>query len=208
MKHSIVLVVMMASGMALGAAAQTSPAPAAPAAAALPAGPAKIAVIAFQSAVAQTNEGQRNYADLEKKYAPKEAQVKALNDEVDSLTKQLQTQGDALSDTERANRARKIDEKKKQLDRASEDLRTDGNQEIQEMYNKLASKVYEVLSSYAQQQGYTVVLDISQQQTPVLYANPSLDITKAVVDAYNVKSGVPALPAKPAAATLKAPSGR
>jgi len=199
---------MMASGMALGAAAQTSPAPAAPAAAALPAGPAKIAVIAFQAAVAQTNEGQRNYADLEKKYAPKEAQVKALNDEVDSLTKQLQTQGDALSDTERANRARKIDEKKKQLDRASEDLRTDGNQEIQEMYNKLASKVYEVLSSYAQQQGYTVVLDISQQQTPVLYANPSLDITKAVVDAYNVKSGVPALPAKPAAATLKAPSGR
>jgi outer membrane protein len=207
MKQSLFIVVALASGMALTAAAQTSPAPVGPATAApAPAGPAKIAVIAFQVAVAQTNEGQRNYADLEKKFGPREAQVKALNDEIESLTKQLQTQGDALSDAERANRARTIDDKKKQFDRASEDLKNDGNQDVQDMYNKLASKVYEVMSGYVQQQGYTMVLDISQQQNPVLYANPSLDITKAVVEAYNVKSGVPAPPGKPAAAAPKAPS--
>jgi len=34
----------------------------------------------------------------------------------------------------------------------------------------------------------------------VLYANQSTDITKAVVDAYNTKSGIPA-PEKPAAAS-------
>jgi outer membrane protein len=34
----------------------------------------------------------------------------------------------------------------------------------------------------------------------VLYATQSADITKAVVDAYNVKSGVPAPPPQPAAA--------
>jgi outer membrane protein len=48
-----------------------------------------------------------------------------------------------------------------------------------------------------------MVLDMSQQTTPVLYAAPSLDITKAVIDAYNTKSGVPApppgLPAAPGA---------
>ena len=34
-----------------------------------------------------------------------------------------------------------------------------------------------------------------QQQAPlVLYAAPSSDITKAIVDAYNAKSGVPAPP--------------
>jgi len=181
--------------MALSAAAQTAPAPAA-----APAGPAKIAVVAFQAAVAKTNEGQRNYADLEKKFGPREAKVKALNDDIESLTKQLQAQGASLSDTERASRARTIDEKKKQLQRESEDLRNDGNQEIQQMYNTLASKVYEVLSSYAQQHGYTLVLDISEQQSPVLYALPSTEITSAVVEAYNVKSGVPAPAAQPAAA--------
>ena len=33
----------------------------------------KIAVIAFQAAVTQTNEFQRNFADLQKKYEPKRA---------------------------------------------------------------------------------------------------------------------------------------
>jgi len=40
----------------------------------------------------------------------------------------------------------------------------------------------------------------------VLYATQSADITKAVVDAYNVKSGVPAPPPQPAAAAPAAPT--
>lgn len=194
MKRLLALALTLASGMVLSAAAQTSPAPAASA------GPAKIAVIAFQVAVGQTNEGLRNFADLEKKYAPREEQLKALSDEIDTLTKQLQTQGDKLSDTERANRAKIIDEKKKKLDRDAEDARNDFQTEMSDIYNGLASKVYDVMSNYAQQQGYTLVLDIAQQQSPVLYATDSTNITKAVIEAYNVKSGVPAPPALPPAA--------
>jgi outer membrane protein len=199
MKRSFVLATLLASGFVLGAVAQTQPAAAPAAAPAAPAGPAKIAVIAFQVAVAQTNEGQRNFADLQKKYQPKENQLKAQNDEIETLTKQLQTQGASLSDAAKASQARTIDEKKKKLDREAEDLRNEGGQEAQEMYNTLASKVYDVLSTYAQQQGYTIVLDVSQQQNPILFALPSTDISK-------VKSGVPAPPpqaAAPAASTAK-----
>ena len=189
----------MASGLALSAVAQTpaepaSAAPTATAPAAAPAGPPKIAVIAFQVAVGQTNEFQRNFADLQKKYDPKRQQLKALSDEVDSLTKQLQAQGDKLSDSERATRAKTIDDKKKQLQRDGEDAQNDFQNEMQEMYTGLASKVYDVLSSYAQQHGYTLVLDVAQQQTPVLYAVDSTNITKPIIDAYNLKSGVPAPP--------------
>ena len=121
--------------------------------------------------MAQTNEGQRNFADLQKKYDPKRQQLKTLSDEIDSLTKQLQTQGDKLSEAERASRAKTIDDKKKQLQRDAEDAQNDMQQEMQEIYNTLASKVYDVLASYAQQHGYTLVLDVAQQQTPVLYAS-------------------------------------
>jgi outer membrane protein len=202
MKRSLALIATLASGFVLSAAAQTLPAPAASAA---PAGPAKIAVIAFQVAVAQTNEGQRNFADLQKKYDPKRQQLKAESDEVDNLTKQLQAQGDKLSEEQRASRAKVIDEKKKKLERAAEDAQNDFQQEMQELYNGLASKVYDVLASYAQQQGYTLVLDVAQQQNPVLYASDSTNITKQIIDAYNVKSGVPAPPAQPAG---KAPAAR
>ena len=204
MKRSLALALTLASGFALNAAAQapaaaTTPAPAA-------AGPAKIAVVAFQVAVAQTNEGQRSFADLQKKYDPKRQQLKTLSDEIDTLTKQLQTQGDKLNDAEKANRAKSIDDKKKQLQRDAEDAQNDMQQEMQELYNSLASKVYDVLAAYAQQHGYTLVLDVAQQQTPVLYASESTNITKAVIDAYNVKSGVPAPPAGTAPAPApKAP---
>ena len=194
MKRSLVLATLLASGLVLGAAAQT----------AAPAPPAKIGVITFQLVVAQSNEGQRNFADLQKKYQPRENKLKAQSDEIESLTKQLETQGASLSDSDRATRARTIDEKKKKLDRDAEDLRTEGGQEANEMYNTLATKVYDVLVSYAQQQGYTLVLDFTQQQSPILIALPSTDISKAVLDAYNLKSGVPAPPPPPASSTAPA----
>jgi outer membrane protein len=157
-------------------------------------GPAKIAVVAFQVAVGKTNEFQRSFADLQKKYDPKRRQLKVLSDDIDSSTKALQTQGATLSETERAARTKAIDDKKKQLDRQAEDAQKDFQQEMQELYSSTASKVYDVLSSYAQQHGYTLVLDVASQQTPVLYAVPTTDITNAITEAYNVKSGVPAPP--------------
>lgn len=209
MNRSLAVAVILASGLALNAAAQApSASTPAMAAATAPAGPAKIAVIAFQVAVAQTNEGQRNFADLQKKYQPKRAQLKAMSDEIDGLTKQLQTQGATLSEAERASRAKTIDDKKKVLQRDAEDAQNDMQQEMQELYNTLASKVYDVLASYAKEHGYTLVLDVAQQQTPVLYASESTNITKAVMEAYNLKSGVPAPPPSAPEPATKAPGAK
>jgi outer membrane protein len=212
MKRSIVFPVVLLSGSALFAGAQapaTHPASAAPATSPASAGPGKIAVIAFQVAVGQTNEFQRAFADLQKKWDPKRQELKKLSDDLDASTKALQTQGAAMSDADRASRTRDLDEKKKQFDRATEDAQNDFQQEMQGLYSGTATKVYDVLSSYVQQNGYTLVLDVSGQQTPILYALPSTDITKAIIDAYNVKSGVPppppAAPA-PAGATPSAPN--
>jgi outer membrane protein len=198
MKSSLALIVTLAAGLALNAAAQT-PAPAA----AAPAGPAKIAVINFQAAVAQTNEGQRDFADLQKKFGPKRDQLRLLNDEVGTLTKELQAQGDKLSDEARASKTKILEDKKKKLQRDAEDAENDFQQEMQEVFSTLAPKVNEVLANYEKQQGYTLVLDYGQQQSPILWAQPSADITKAVIDAYNVKSGVPAPPAQAAAPAPK-----
>ena len=195
MQRSLLLVAAMSAGMVLSAQAQTSaPTPAS----------FKIAVVSFQEAVSQTNEFQRNFADLQKKYDPKRQQLKALGDEIDNLTKQLQAAGANLSDAERATRAKSIDDKKKQAQRLAEDAQNDFQREMQDVYNSTASKVEDVLVAYAQQQGYSLVLDGGEQQQEgpfVLFAGPSVDISKAIVDAYNLKSGVAApasLPSAPA----------
>ena len=109
-----------------------------------------------------------------------------------------------MTGAERASRAKTLEDKKKQAQRFAEDAQNDFQREMQQQYSGLASKVYEVLVAYAQRNGYTLVLDGGQQQAPILlYSTPSTDITKPIVDAYNLKSGVPAPPAAPASAAPK-----
>jgi outer membrane protein len=193
-KNRILVIALMLAGadLALAASAQTP--------AAVPAATAKVAVIALQAAVAQTNEGQRDLGELQKKFEPRTAELRTLNDEIESLQKDLQGHGATLTDADRASRAKTIEEKKKKLQREAEDLRNEGNEELQRVLGEVGKKFYDVMISYAQQRGYTMVLDASEQHSPILYASDSVNISQAVVDVYNAKSGIPApAPKKPAA---------
>jgi len=206
MKRSLTFVCILASGMGATALAQAGgsaavPSAPVPASAAAPAGPAKVGIIQFQQAVGGTNEGQRDFAELRKKFEPKQTQLKSQSDEIDSLKKQLQTQGASLSETARASLTKQIDDKTKTLQRQAEDAQNDFQQETGETYQKLAEKVYQVVQSYAAQNGYTVILDASAQQSPVLWATQGIDISQAIVDAYNQKSGIPTQPAATAPST-------
>jgi len=193
MKRLPFFVLLFAAAAVIQAAGQTSAPPAQKPVAPASTGPAKVAVIAFQAAVSQTNEFQRDFADLQKKYDPKRQQLKTLSDQIDTLTKQLNDQGPQLSEEERISRARVIDDKKKQLDRDTQDAQSDFQGDLQQLINTVAAKVGALMTDYAQKQGYTLVLDAGDQQNAtVLYAVPSTDITKAIIDAYNLKSGIPA----------------
>jgi len=189
---------MFAVASIIPAAGQTTAATAAQKPSAAPAAvPAKVAVIAFQAAVSQTNEFQRAFADLQKKYDPRRQQLKTLSDEVDTLTKQLQDQGAQMNEDVRMSKTRTLDEKKKQLDRDTQDAQSDFQSDMQQLFSNEAAKVGALMTDYAGKQGFTLVLDEGDQQSAtVLYAVPSIDITKAVIEAYNEKSGVPAPPAQ------------
>ncbi len=167
--------------------------------------PAKIALIAFEQAVFATNEGQKAVQDTQKKYEPQKAKIQAEETEVDSLQKQLQSATN-ISDDERATRVRTIDTKQKALQRDGEDASTAYQNDLQEAYGRVAQKVNAVVQKYVSDNGYTLLLDVSGQQSNVLFAAPQTDITRAIVDAYNASSGVPAPPANgPSPATSTTP---
>lgn len=164
-------------------------------------GPAKIGVIAFQAAVTSTNEFQRSFLDIQKKFTPKRQVLKTMSDQIDSLTKELEATDSKLTEQQKAARAHELDDKKKQFEREQQDDQTDFTQQMQDLFQQTASKVEDVLTAYAQQHGYTVVLDVgSSQDNPVMYVgSPSMNLTQEVVAAYNQKSGVP--PPAPSAET-------
>ncbi len=185
-----------ASGQTTRAAAQPGPAstPApAPASAPAPNVPVttKIGIIDFQRAVVATNEGQREFEALAKKFDPKQNELKGQNDEVEKLKAQLQTQGDKLNDDARANLVRNIDAKQKNLQRNLEDAQAEAQREQQEAFGKVAAKVYKTLERYAQANGFTLIMNYTEgEQNQLLWAVPQVNITKEIVDAYNRESGV------------------
>lgn len=195
MKRSLLAVAALATTFAVGAMAQTNQPPSAPtpaSAAPAPTGASKIAVIEFQPAVASTNEGRQAIKRIQDQFAPKQAQLKTLNEQITTLKKQLQAAGSSLSADARASQLRTIDDKEKSLQRQAQDDQSDYQQAIQEAFQGVAQKFYAVMQSYAKAHGYGLVLDASTQQTPVVWASKTADISQAVVDEYNRKSGIPA----------------
>ena len=173
-------------------------------AAGAPAG-TKVAIVNIQDAIANTNEGKKELDALQQKFSPKQAELKTQNDEVENLKKQLQAQGDKLSDDERNNRVKTIEVKQKSLQRNFEDAQNEFQQAEQEVVNRLGKKMLEVLEKYAKANGYAMVLDVSNPQTPVLYASPGANITKELVEAYNAEVPAAAPAATKPAATNTTP---
>lgn len=209
MNRHLVLLTALGAALTTVATAQTAPAtqpatsaapaPATAAPVAPQAIPAKIALIAFEQAVFQTNEGQKTVQDVQKKYEPKKAAIDSMSSEVASLQKQMQAAPATMTDEERASRLKAIDVKEKQLNRDAEDANTAYQTDLQEAYGKVAQKVNAVAKQYVAKNGYTIMLDVSNQQSNIMWAVENTDVTQAVIAAYNASSGV-------AAPTPSAPS--
>ena len=160
----------------------------------------KIGTINIEAAIYQSNEGQRDFEALSKKLEPKQTELKGQNDEIESLKKQLNTSGDKLTEDARNTLVKQIEQKQKSLERSVQDARDDAQNQQNEIAQRILQKMAPIIVKYAGEKGFGVIMDTSNPwpQGPVLWAGPSVDITKAIIDSYNLQSGVPA-PAKPAA---------
>jgi outer membrane protein len=164
----------------------------------------KIGAISIEQAIFGSNEGQRDLEALSKKFEPKSNELKSLNDEIDGLKKQLNTQGASLNEEAKANLQRQIDQKQKGLDRQAQDAREDFQGQQNEIASRILKKMAPMIVKYATDNGYGMIIDTSGNNAwpngPVLWNGAGVDITKTIVDAYNVQSGV-AAPARPANAS-------
>jgi len=166
----------------------------------------KIGIVNIQDAIANTNEGQKEFGALKAKFTPKETELKGLNDELEAMKRSFEAQQDKLSPEAKSTQAKTIESKQKILQRNYEDAQAEFQQAEQEVVNRIGGKMLSVLEKYAKANGYSMVLDVSNPQTPVLWASQGTIITKELVDAYNAESGVAAPPAKPAGATAPRPA--
>ena len=170
--------------------------------------PTKVGVIQIQAALGATKDGQKAAAELETKFAPRKKELDGKQSEIKDLQDKLAKGANTLSDANKEEITRNIDTKTKSYNRDIEDAQAELEGEQQRVLNGLGQKMMQVIDKYAQANGYAVVLDVSNQNTPVLYASNTIDITKDVIELYDKTtfstSAPAAAPAKPLGA-LTAP---
>ena len=194
--------ILPAALLTVTALAQTGTAAAANPAA--PSASARIGIINIQNAIVMTNEGRRDFEALQKKFEQTQSTLNNLSKEVDNLKKQLQTQGEKLNEQSRADMVKNIETKQKSLQRQVEDAQADFQGQQNEIANRIGGKLLEVLDKFAKQNGYSVILDVSGQQSPVLWAAQTSDVTQEIVNSYNAQSSVPAPASVPGGAAKPA----
>jgi outer membrane protein len=215
--RSLTALTVLFSALAFGQTSGGSSAalPAAPGAAGDPpavtgANGSKVGTINVEGAIFLSNEGQRDFDALSKKLEPRQTELKGKNDEIDGLKKQLNIQGDKLSDDAKATLMKQIDSKQKALERDAQDAQEDARAQENEIAQRILQKMAPLIVDYAKNNNFSLIIDASQSNQwpngPVLWNNMTMDITKQVVDAYNIKSGVPVQP-KPAAPASARPAG-
>ena len=95
---------------------------------------------------------------------------------------QLNKMSSVGSDEQKRKLMADIDAKTKSFNRQVEDAQAELDQEQGRVLNELGGRMLAVLDKYGKDNGYAVILDVSSQQTPVLFAANGIDVTREIVD--------------------------
>jgi outer membrane protein len=162
-----------------------------------------------EAAIASTAEGKQAAAELQSQFAPRTTELQNLQKQIEDLRGRLQTGQSTLSDEEKARLSREGDQLTRTFQRKQQEFQDDTNDAQQDVVNRIGRKLVDVLNKYAKDNSYSIVLDDSSQQTPVLYAANPVDVTQDIIrlydQSYPVKSATAATP-RPAAPPRPAPA--
>lgn len=169
------------------------------------AAPTKVGIINIQQTIIATKDGQAAAKTLEERFLPKRKEVEKKQAEIGALQNQLRTSSNTASEEVKNKLMRDIDVKTKSLQRDAEDFQAEVDQEQQKVLGELGGKIMAVLDKYATDNGYALILDVSSQQSPVLFAATAIDVTREIIALYDKNSGGAAAPAGTPAAPAPAP---
>lgn len=157
----------------------------------------RVATLSLQAALLSTQEGQKASADLTAKVEPKRKGFEARQTEISQLESQLRNQGSVLNSQKREELARDLEGRKKRLQRDMQDAEDALEGEQQAMLQRLGQRMLAVIEKYASDNKYSLVLDVGNPSTPVLYTSPSVDITKEVAALFDKTAPDRTAPATP-----------
>lgn len=170
----------------------------------------KVGIIHIQNAIVSTKDGQKAAAELQSQFLPTRQKLERKQAEIEAERAKLNQGSNAMAADQKEQLMRDIDQKTKSLNRDTEDAQAELDQAQGKVMQELGQRIMAVINKYAKDHGFSLVIDVSSQQTPVLYAANEIDITGDIIKLYDQNApgassaGAPARPAASAPAPAPA----
>lgn len=165
--------------------------------------PSRVGTISLQAAIVNTAEGKQASAELQTQFAARSTELQNLQKQIKDIQAKLQSRQQVLSEGESGRLRSEAERLTGTLQRKQQYFQEDLNAAQQDMMNNIGPKLAEVLSKYSKENGYSVILDTSSQQTPVVYGAPQVDVTEEITKLYDQSH-----PAKSTPTTTPKPTPR
>lgn len=166
-----------------------------------PATAGKVGVIDVQVAITSTAEGKQAAAELQSQFAPRQTELSNMQKQMEDIQTRLRTGQTTLSDDEKARLQREGEQLQRTFQRKSQDAQDDFNEAQREIVDRIGRRMIDVLSKYARDNSFSVILDRSGQTSPVIFAANSIDVTQDIIRLFDQS-----YPAKAAGTTPRTPT--
>jgi Skp family chaperone for outer membrane proteins len=142
----------------------------------------KIGFVNSQQVLYGTAEGKKGLAELEQFMNQQREAFEAKNAELAKLQEDYMTQQRTQDAAALASVERTIQEKEVELRRFREDAQANFNARQNQVLQGISGKVQVLIQEYAQENAFDAIFMRDQNQ---IYVAPSLDVTEAIIEAYN-----------------------
>src|SRR5690242_12496721 len=120
---------------------------------------AKVAVINLQKAVMESAEIKAASAAMEARYKPRVTQIEQLDKEIAAIAQNLQSNAGKLTPQAESDLNAQGTKKQRDVQRMRDDLNADVERERNEILQKSALKMTDVLKKMSEDKGYDIVID-------------------------------------------------
>ncbi len=154
----------------------------------------KIGVINLAQAVETSAEGRKAAEQWTTRMTERTAEVQAKQQELVTSQQKAQTPAPETSEAELLQLSREVERLTTDLNRLNEDIELELNALRQELLIPITAKVDQAIAAYAQENGFTLIIDSSNPQSGLIYIQDVADITTEIIRRVDAMSAEPPPP--------------
>lgn len=146
----------------------------------------RIGVVDLQKALNESTKGAQARAEFSRRASELQKQIEQRQKQLEAMKNELASKSSVLSAQARAEKERAYQEKLKDFQRFYRDAQDELRSKDQELTGTLLQEIQALIASIGQKGGYTIILE--RGESSVLFMDKEVDITQAVIEAFNKSS--------------------